>query len=610
MSQAAEPPPNPPPAAGRPPEVAAVAPLGAAVAPLDEWIRASQRPIAAALRDVESASRQTCTRDEFFTLLLQRTVSAMGARGGILWHREPATESESFVAIARAGQLTDQSLTETFRPIHERLLNQVAADAKPVIVPPSPGATRPEVPANPLDVPAAIVPLRPYQDQAPTHFLLQLFLAPASGIAAKRGYLRFASQMGGFAEAFLRAEDHLCGLQFRKLSAEILDNLLTLYRPGGPDLAPRIARTTADLFGFSAVSLIVLGDPDGESTRHHEPAQQREPARYSLLAHYPSDETTDATLASAWRANDDLVSVVHNATATTWLRPDRDPVDRSTAVLIPSPGSGLRLIARDRAGISTRSPQTLGLLRRWTRHCDLLLRQAPRPNDADRKWDRQRPGHPGPSNRRVARFLGVAAAAALTCGFAAGVALMAWRAPGTPAAESRAADAILVAPRDGLISAVHVGPDRPFAAGDRLLTINDPSLESEIADLRHRQAMLIDRQRRRLKALANGTRAGHPRPFSFQDDNDRLRRLHATLLAEHLADRAEIRSLDQAIGRRQVNASSLTLHADRRGTITAADLDRLPVGRQVRQGDVLLRIRHEPGDGPETRPGPSRKRSP
>ena len=601
MCPAAEPPPNPPPAAGRPSVVEPVAPLG-------DWIRASQRPIAAALRDVESASRQNCHRDEFFALLLQRTVSAMGARGGILWHRESENEAGRFVSLARAGHLTDQALADTVRPVHDRLLRQVAADGKPVVVPPSPGATRPDLPANPLDVPAAIVPLRPYHDQSPTHFLLQLFLAPASGIAARRGYLRFAAQMGGFAEAFLRAEDHLGGLHYRKLSTEILDNLLTLHRPAGPDLAPRIARTTADLFGFSAVSLIVIGDPDGGSAR------QSGSACYSLLAHYPPDPTPDptpdATPASTWLATDALVSIARHATATTWLRPDRDPVDRATAVLIPSPGSGLRLIARDRAGITTRSPQTLGLLRRWTRHCDLLLRQAPRPNDADRKWDRQRPGHPGPSNRRVARFLGVAAAAALTCGFAAGVALMAWRAPGTPAAESRAADAILVAPRDGLISAVHVGPDRPFAAGDRLLTINDPSLESEIADLRHRQAMLIDRQRRRLKALANGTRAGHPRPFSFRDDNDRLRRLHATLLAEHLADRAEIRSLDQAIGRRGVNASSLTLHADRRGTITAADLDRLPVGRQVRQGDVLLRIRHEPGDGPETRPGPSRKRSP
>lgn len=597
MSQAAEPPPNPPPAAGRPSVVEPVAPLG-------DWIRASQRPIAAALRDVESASRQNCHRDEFFGLLLQRTVSAMGARGGILWHRESENEAGRFVSLARAGQMTDQALDDAVRPVHDRLLRQVAADGKPVVVPPSPGATRPDLPANPLDVPAAIVPLRPYHDQSPTHFLLQLFLAPASGIAARRGYLRFAAQMGGFAEAFLRAEDHLGGLHYRKLSTEILDNLLTLHRPAGPDLAPRIARTTADLFGFSAVSLIVLGDPDGGSAR------QSGSACYSLLAHYPPDATPTSTPTSTWLATDALVSIARHATATTWLRPDRDPVDRSTAVLIPSPDSGLRLIARDRPGIATRSPQTLALLGRWIRHCDLLLRQAPRPIGDDRRPHGPWPGRPAPSGRRVARFLGVAAALSMTCGFAAGVALMAWRVPGTPAAESRAADTILLAPGDGLIMALHVNPDRPFAAGDRLLTMRVPSLESEISDLRHRRAMLVARQNRRLEALANGTRAGYPRPFSFRDDNDRLRRLHATLLSEHLADQAEIRSLDQAIGRRGVNASSLTLHADRRGTITAADLERLPVGRRVRQGDVLLRIRHEPGDGPETRPGPSRKRSP
>ena len=97
--------------------------------------------------------------------LSDRVLRAMAAEGVTIWKRmdvsnDRSDAKRSFVAATRLGRLTDHSAPTLDHPPHQRLLLDVTDHQQPVVVPATPGATDPDVAANPTDVPVAIVPIQ------------------------------------------------------------------------------------------------------------------------------------------------------------------------------------------------------------------------------------------------------------------------------------------------------------------------------------------------------------------------------------------------------------------------------------------------------------------
>ena len=173
------------------------------------------------VREVAGAQRTAGSRDRYLRFLSDRVLRAMAAHGVVVWQAvdedfrlslssEEATNLESrdahFLAEHRIGTVTDRQFDETESAVHDRLLIEIAGHGEPTVVPPTPGATDQEVPANPASHPAAIVPILVDPNAALPNCLIEVFLEPGGSPASQRGSLRFLAQMGDLAGEFLRTD--------------------------------------------------------------------------------------------------------------------------------------------------------------------------------------------------------------------------------------------------------------------------------------------------------------------------------------------------------------------------------------------------------------------
>jgi hypothetical protein len=185
----------------------------------------------------------------------------MASHGVVIWHAEDTAEGlYRYQAAHGIGVVTHRGFDETASAVHDRLLLEVAGQNAPVVVPPTPGASDVDVPANPTEHPVAIVPILVDPSIALPTWLLEVFLEPGGSPTSQRGALRFLAQMGDLAAEFLRADQlreltrrvalmHQCALateQFgklnstRKLEASLVDTVARLLN------CPRVALCRVD----------------------------------------------------------------------------------------------------------------------------------------------------------------------------------------------------------------------------------------------------------------------------------------------------------------------------------------------------------------------------
>lgn len=180
----------------------------------EQLVNQARQEISQIVREVASVQRSEGGRDRYLRFLADRILRAMAAHGVVVW--KASDESNAFgadpdtdlhyVVEHRIGTVTDRQFDSATAAVHDCLLIEVAGQNEPVVVPPTPGASDREIPANPTEHPAAIVPVQIDPATALPTCLIEVFLEPGGSPASQRGSLRFLAQMGDLAGEYLRTE--------------------------------------------------------------------------------------------------------------------------------------------------------------------------------------------------------------------------------------------------------------------------------------------------------------------------------------------------------------------------------------------------------------------
>lgn len=175
----------------------------------------ARQEISQIVREVAAARRSQDGREQYLRFLADRVMRAMAAHGVVIWRAvddetpQPADDHpavHSYRVEHRLGTVTDLQFDDTAMAVHDRLLLEIAGQNEPVVVPATPGASDQNVPANPAENPAAIVPVLADPSATLPDLLIEVFLEPGGSPASQRGSLRFLAQMGDLAGEYLRAD--------------------------------------------------------------------------------------------------------------------------------------------------------------------------------------------------------------------------------------------------------------------------------------------------------------------------------------------------------------------------------------------------------------------
>ena len=527
----------------------------------DPLVRQTRREIALLVREVARLARQQIPSQPFFQKLIESTAQAMAAAGGVVYCVGP----EGCVPLVRTGTQTDLSLEANQVGCHAVLLSEVLAGAQPVVVPPTPQVTDPEIAANPTLLPVALVPLGPSDQDAATH-LLELFLEPDGGPASQRGYLRFVAQMADLATDYLKQQQ----LRTHRRSSErwqrLSDGLPGLHRTFNVNrIADLVVDLAAETFSVDRVSLcrvtgrnvrLLAVSHVANIDRQTAAAQQivawtkqqqplSGPAWFADAAEgQVADPSLTASAELGFQAitrcgqTDRYCLVAQHHAAVDW---DED-ARRDWRYLSEHAGTAL-----EQADQVSRIPGVLA-----------LLRLMPRPLDRD--WR---------SKRLV--YAGVLAL------FLLGLAVIPVPVSVTSRCELTAANTqYLYAPSQGIVAEVYVDHGQQVSQGMPLVTIVDRTLEERLEVLAGQRAVLIER-------LAEVRMSITEQTLRKRDELTRLQ-------AEQQVIEQQLSSLlrQQALLSQQV--SRLTLRSDRDGVIDGWQLRRQLLDRPVVAGQVLFSV--------------------
>jgi multidrug efflux pump subunit AcrA (membrane-fusion protein) len=518
----------------------------------DKLVHETRREITEIIREIASATRSDRTIGQFSSLLVDRMLNVMSAEGVVIWHRESEDIESAFVPFRRCGHITDQSIPNESLATHRFMLSEVAREGAPVVVPATPGASDTATPANPTDVPAAVVPIESDPSTDRIDYLLEVFLEPEGGMTTQRGYLRFVVQMADLAGEFLRSAE-LRRLKRSTIVGQRVDLAISnLHRHQRPDqVQATIVDTAAEVFDLDRVALCILDAPHSKLTAvsHVNKIDHRSDGAKYLLS------VAETELA------DGIGVIVEDADTS------------GTIVVGPTDtDSPLRLVAICDAD---RTLEDKLQLRRYVDHAAVSLRIAT-----------QFDAIPG------GRFL-AALAPALQTGqlkwwlrpiFTACVLTMLMIVAMIPvplyvntSATIRPADVQrLTAPRDAIVDQLHVTHGQAVFPGEPLATLRDPDLDKQITKLLGRRSVLIEK-RSRGKKLMMGATAG---------DRDQAMQVHG----EQSLTEEELSAVEQELAQLQRIQANLVIRADRSGSVDGWRMIERLEGRPLMRGDPLMKI--------------------
>ncbi len=541
-------------------------PVAATVA--DPLVNETRREIAEIVREVAAAVRSDRTADEFLSLLVDRILRAMAAEGVMVWRRsETSTSREKsgnvkYQCVHRLGRITDQSIPAISAATHRRLLWEVASDRQPVVVPATPGACDVDVPANPMEVPVALVAIELESLHCGADYLLEVFLEPDCGVATQRGYLRFVAQMADLAGEFLRA-DQLRQLRRGVLLSRRVDAVITSLHKidDRRKLEAAIVDGAAALFGFDRVGLCLL-----------EPK-----LTLAAVSHVNSIDAKS----SAARELCDAAMIDVDADGCAWLEEssrDSSSDDSELAVraVVETPTMVPRsLVCMQVADAEPVSSECRSELIRYVQHAGLALGNATRLEAI--------PGGrllaslaPAIQSRRHSFWkpvvISVAAMTLLVFAACFPIPLVVYSSASIRPANIQT----LASPRDAVVQQIHVQHGQDVFRGEKLLTMVDPSLEEEITALVGRRAVLVQQRSRWTEALVDSSSHRLDRMEQVQGER--------SLVSE------EIQSIDDQLAVLQRVKESLVIRADRNGIVDAWQIEQRLQSRPLRRGDPLLQV--------------------
>ena len=172
--------------------------------PDEDAIRRAKQEIQSLVQEVDDLAKSEVEPTEFFAGLLDKSIAALAAFGGVVWTIEEGAgfKLQYQVNLQQTGLARDPALQMQ----HARLLAQIAEKGEPSLAPPHSGAggegdDQHQIAANPTDYLLVVAPIR--TDKG-VDGLVEIFQRTGARPTAQRGYLRFLVQMCEIAGEYLK----------------------------------------------------------------------------------------------------------------------------------------------------------------------------------------------------------------------------------------------------------------------------------------------------------------------------------------------------------------------------------------------------------------------
>ena len=168
----------------------------------EEAVRRAKQEIQSLVQEVVELSRSEIEPSEFYAALMNKSVSALAAIGGVVW----TLEEGAGVKLEYQVNLRETGLAESeeAQQKHGRLLQQVIDRGEPALIPPHSGAGgehADDMAANPTDFLLVIAPIR--SDRG-VDGVVEIFQRTGARPTTQRGYLRFLNQICELAGEYLK----------------------------------------------------------------------------------------------------------------------------------------------------------------------------------------------------------------------------------------------------------------------------------------------------------------------------------------------------------------------------------------------------------------------
>jgi multidrug efflux pump subunit AcrA (membrane-fusion protein) len=176
--------------------------VSSASQPDDDAVNRAKQEIQALVQEVVTLSKSEIEETDFFAALLEKSISALAAIGGVVWTLE---EGQPFKLQYQVNlQQTGLAASQAAQMQHAKLLGNVAKRGEPIIIPPHSGAgegPEDDGAANPTEYLLVVAPIR--TDRG-VDGLVEIFQRVGARPTTQRGYLRFLVQMCEIAGEYLK----------------------------------------------------------------------------------------------------------------------------------------------------------------------------------------------------------------------------------------------------------------------------------------------------------------------------------------------------------------------------------------------------------------------
>lgn len=170
----------------------------------EDAVKRAKQEIQGLVQEVVELSKAEIEPTEFYAALMDKSVSALAAIGGVVWTQEEGAGLQlQYQVNLRQTGLAE---SETAQQQHGRLLQQVLEKGEPALIPPHSGSAGgddadSEAAANPTDYLLVIAPIT--SDRG-VEGLVEIFQRSGARPTTQRGYLRFLKQICELAGEYVK----------------------------------------------------------------------------------------------------------------------------------------------------------------------------------------------------------------------------------------------------------------------------------------------------------------------------------------------------------------------------------------------------------------------
>jgi len=164
-----------------------------------DTIEQTKQQIRGLVNEIAQLSKSDLDAEEYFAAFLQKIVSALAAIGGGIWIVRDGRRLELVYQIRMSETLLDAESEDATR--HFGLLNQIAANGEPMLVPPQSGTGEDQTAGNPT---SSLLVLAPLRSDNQVEGVVEIFQRPDAQPVTQRGYLKFVVQMCELAAEWLK----------------------------------------------------------------------------------------------------------------------------------------------------------------------------------------------------------------------------------------------------------------------------------------------------------------------------------------------------------------------------------------------------------------------